>query len=141
MSFVELVCVKERNKLRVRILTSGYYNNANCQFPRDLRVEGRKFRVNTDHVKLITVRGKYFYSVKNKSHIEIVNDISIDLKNFKVFEDNKVEDCAICLCNTKDTVFYPCGHYYCCNECSNKLSNCPICRNTISQKIEKSLIQ
>jgi hypothetical protein len=141
--YIELVCIKEGSKLRVRILTNGYYNQANCQFPRALRIEGRKFRVKCEHINLITSRGKYFYSVKKKEHIEIldeeVDELCIDLKSFQIY-DSKMDDCAICLSNTKTTVFYPCGHYYCCSDCSYQIKKCPICRKDISKLIEKSKI-
>jgi len=41
LDIVYLQCVKVKNKLRVRITTPGYKNDANCQFPRAIRVEGR----------------------------------------------------------------------------------------------------
>lgn len=138
--FVELLCVKEKNRLRVRIITQGYYNNANCQFPKDLRIEGRKFRIPVRYVDLITQRGKYFYSIKKRDYIEIIQE-NIDLSDMKIFEDEKNDDCAICLCNKKSMVFYPCGHYYCCEECVKSLKSCPICRASIGKCIEKSLIE
>ena len=42
---VYLECVREKSKLRVRIISPGYYSDANCQFPRAIRVEGRKYSV------------------------------------------------------------------------------------------------
>lgn len=35
-----LKCVKEGSKLRIKIISDGYLNSANCQFPRALRVMG-----------------------------------------------------------------------------------------------------
>lgn len=55
---VELVCIKVQSKLRVRITSPGYLNDANCQFPRDLRVEGRRFQVPAVYVTLVQSRGK-----------------------------------------------------------------------------------
>ena len=46
MEYVELKCIKEGSKLRVRILSPGYLANANCQFPRDIRIEGLRYKVN-----------------------------------------------------------------------------------------------
>ena len=34
---------KNFRKLRVRIVTPGYKNEANCQFPRAIRAEGLKY--------------------------------------------------------------------------------------------------
>ena len=69
MEFVELICVKEDSKLRVKITSPGYFNHSNCQFPRDIRIEGRKYRVRADDVKLVATRGKWFYTVKTKNSL------------------------------------------------------------------------
>lgn len=95
--YVILECVEEGSKLRVKMKSSGYLIGSNCQFPRDLKVKGRMFKVPKEHVKLITMRGKYFYSIKNKSVIEIIendddnNEINnLLLKNTKIFEDETI---------------------------------------------------
>lgn len=144
--YVILECVEEGSKLRVKMKSPGYLINSNCQFPRDLRVAGRKFKVPVEYVKLMTQRGKYFYSIKNKSVIQIINDdehkeLNMEniKKNTKIYEDADTNDCAVCLCNEKDTVFIPCGHFYTCMGCSQQLKTCPICRCTITERISKSL--
>ena len=102
---VILTCIKIKSKLRVRIVTDGYLNSANVQFPRDLRVEGRKFLVNKNHVNLISTRGKYFYSVKSKHNIKIIDDeeerkileeTKIDLSNITIYENEQETECIIC---------------------------------------------
>jgi hypothetical protein len=40
----------------------------------------------------------------------------------------------------KNDVFYPCGHFYTCKKCSNKLSHCPYCKQIIENRIDKQLI-
>ena len=140
--YVILECVKEGSKLRVKMKTPGYLINSNCQFPRDLRVAGRKFKVPAEYVKLMTQHGKYFYSIKNKSVIQIIDDgehLADVMKNTKIFEDVGTTECAVCLCAEKDTVFIPCGHYYTCGECSKMLKTCPICRANITDRISKTL--
>lgn len=137
--YVELYCVKEGPKLRVKISTNGYFKEANVQFPRDLRIEGRRFRVEKQYVTLITMRGKYYYSIKKRDCITILDDLNTSTA-ITVYEDNESSDCVVCLSNEKDTVFVPCGHYYCCLECSTRLKDCPICRTRILQKINKSLM-
>ena len=141
---VELICIKVKSKLRVRITSDGYLKHANVQFPRDLRVENRLFKVDKSFVKLVLTRGRWFYSVKNKNNIEIVGDNAehkkIDLTNMKIFEDTDTSECSICLTYDKDTIFNPCGHYYCCTQCSNMLVNCPICMTKIEAKINKALV-
>jgi hypothetical protein len=144
--FVILECVKEGSKLRVKMKTPGYLVDANCQFPRDLRIEGRKFKVPTSHIKLMTQSGKYFYSVKNKSVIQIITDDELAEKtieemiaNTRVYEDTDIMECSVCLCNEKSIVFIPCGHFYTCRECSGQLKTCPICRAEITESIDKAL--
>ena len=144
--FVLLECVQEGSKLRVKMKSPGYLINSNCQFPRDLRVAGRKFKVPVAYVKLMTQHGKYFYSIKNKSVIQIISDeetqqINLDniKQNTKIYEDASTNECAVCLCSEKDTVFIPCGHFYTCNVCAGQLKTCPICRANITDRINKAM--
>lgn len=129
---VSLVCVLEGKKLRVRITSVGYLSTANCQFPRALRVEGRRYTVNAAEVRLITGTRRNFYRVNARS-VDIVS-ATID----KVYEDCDCADCAVCLFEPKDTVFAPCGHYYCCSGCAAALTKCPICRGAIVARIARS---
>ena len=141
---VELICVKERNKLRVKIITPGYLNTANCQFPKNLRVEGRKFQVKSTNIKLIQTRGKYFYSIASKNILNLdtysksnseteINTIT------QIFEDETTNECSICLDNEKNIVFN-CGHLYTCHDCSYRLNKCPICRIPITLRIDKNIM-
>ena len=52
------------------------------------------------------------------------------------FSDELV--CLICMDNELSTVFSPCGHMYCCNECASKLNFCPLCKTWIlfTQRIQ-----
>lgn len=146
---VDLICVKQGGKLRVRILTPGYLQDANCQFPRDLRVEGRRFQVHYQYIHLMTQRGRYFYSVRQRDQIKIVTSSSsvsstssastVLLSSVTIFEDKDSTECMICMDEPKSMVFYPCGHYYCCESCSSRVKKCPICRQAITQSINKRL--
>ena len=138
---VELICIKQGSKLRVRIISQGYINYANCQFPKDLRIEGRRFKVKSEYIKLITQKGRWFYSIKKKNCIEIVDNISSEeLSKIKIYEDEDIDECSICMNELKNDVFYPCGHFYTCKNCSNKLSKCPYCKQNIENRIDKKLI-
>jgi len=155
VAYVILECVAEGSKLRVKMKSPGYLINSNCQFPRDLRLAGRKFKVPVEDVKLMTQRGKYFYSIKKKNNIEIIEIIEDsdssdssniaaeilrdNLKHMKIYEDADTSDCAVCLSDVKSIVFIPCGHFYTCNPCSQQLKTCPICRETISECVDKNL--
>lgn len=146
--WVYLECIKMRSKLRVRVVSDGYYRQANCMFPRNLRVEGRKFRVPRFAVSLITTRGKYYYSVKPNS-IEVLEqnvsingstDSSVVPEWMHIFEDESTSECAICMSAPKDSIVNPCGHFYMCNACSHSVRNCPICRCKIEGIIHKDLM-
>ena len=134
---VYLQCVKEKSKLRVKIVSSGYNNNANCQFPRAIRVEGRKYEVPATAIKVVQ-RGthKFFYHV-DKHSIKIVDT----LPDEKV-EVNKIyasEECCICLDDECNMVIVPCGHMCLCSDCSGEYNSgrCPMCRGNVSLIIDK----
>ena len=136
-----LKCVNERNKLRIKILNPGYYNFANCQFPRDLREEGRFYAVSAEFVKLISTRNKYYYCVKNKANINTINENDIPIfetPKLKVYEDVEQEECLLCCSAPKQTVFAPCGHFYTCDDCAKQCARCPICRMPVVHYINKS---
>ena len=134
---VILKCIKEGSRLRVRIVTEGYLNSANCQFPKNIRSEGRFYEVPIENVNLITRTSKWYYSIKK--NIKILDSIgSLNLEDIKIFEDETSSECCICLSEEKEIVFVPCGHYYCCNTCSKKVNKCPICRANVDQQIKKS---
>ncbi len=42
---VELICVREKGKLRVKVVTEGYEQDKNVQFPRAIRAEGARYVV------------------------------------------------------------------------------------------------
>lgn len=142
---IRLKCIKEPDdRLRIRITTPGYYHEANCQFPRDLREEGRLYDVDSTAVKLITSHGKYFYSIRQKKAIKIVSDAQIreetqaHIANLSVYEDTTTSECTICMEAPKSIILMDCGHFYTCHACSEKIQKCPICRASIKHRINKS---
>ena len=139
-NYVYLKCVKEGGKLRVKVTTDGYFKDANTQFPKDIRQEGRRYKVRMSDIALIQTRGKYFYSVTRKSHIVIVDEtVPVDLSKVKVHTDEDLNECVICMDAEKDIVFMPCGHLYTCETCSSKVTKCPMCRQVITNRIKRSL--
>ena len=132
---VRLKCVEEKGKLRVKIISQGYHHDANCQFPRDIRQEGNEYIVPASDIKFSEMRCKFFYRVK-KGNIQIINQSEIT--NLKIFkDDDDSSNCCICLTGSPEVIFYPCGHYYCCQTCGNSVGNCPICRALITQRVTK----
>jgi hypothetical protein len=144
MEKIELRCLKQGGKLRVRIVTPGYYTDANCQFPRELRAENTRYRVSPLDITLITSRGKYYYSIRNRDRIEVLAPAAsgapmpVRVELAKLYEDMETPDCAICFDAPKQSVLYPCGHFYTCTGCSRALQKCPICRADILRVIDKS---
>ena len=136
-------CVKERSRLRVRIISSGYNQAANCQFPRAIRVCGRKYSAPASDVTLARgPAGKYFYRVK-KAGVEIVEEES-EVKVKKVFEEED-PDCVVCMDQDYDVVIVPCGHYCLCKDCASIIQGdtglCPICRGVINKVVTRDQIQ
>ncbi|GFR78664.1 leucine-rich repeat and sterile alpha motif-containing 1 [Elysia marginata] len=48
-------------------------------------------------------------------------------------------ECAICVDRESTIIFLPCGHVCCCAECARPLSECPLCRASISAKVKLTL--
>ena len=148
-SFVELKCVKRGSRLRVCITSSGYINNANCQFPRGIRAEGRRYLVPSEDISLTSTRNSYFYRVK-KNNIRILDDDVVEEQSdefqekvsFATVYGDQDNDCCVCLDMKVSVVFSPCGHYCCCEECSTQLISqqstrrtCPLCRGPIDRYV------
>ncbi len=147
---VFLQCIKEGSKLRVKITSPGFFRDANCMFPKAIRVAGRRFSVPMSSVTFVEGPGrKYFYRI-NKNNIKIIDDNTIqtgaDATGIKkIYEDESSNECMICMSADKDVVFANCGHYICCSDCSNRLfqgtRKCPVCRTTIFSVVKREDVQ
>lgn len=139
---LRLKCVKINNKLRIRIVSPGYFYMHNCQFPRAIRKENTLYEVPSADVSLVTRSGnRAFYQIKHRN-IRIVNEEDrLPPEDFKVYQDHGDDDCAICLSEQKHYVFGPCGHFYVCKQCVNQLKLCPICRSNIDFKVDFNILR
>ncbi len=161
---IYLQCVRESarsSKLRVRIVSGGFPPEANCQFPRDIRTEGRYFSVPYSAITLAAgPRGKYFYRVLASSiAIETTAPGALALRPVaapataavagagtaihvaRIFEDPDNPLCCVCLTNNKQMVFVPCGHLCTCSECTPHLrALCPLCRATITVAVTREML-
>lgn len=138
---VLLKCFKINNKLRIRIISPGYFNEHNCQFPRAVRIENTLYEVPIGDVSLVTSGGnKAFYRIK-RANIRIVSEDHTPARDFKVFQDQGDDDCVVCMSEEKHYVFGPCGHFYVCKQCANKLKSCPICRSNIDFKVDYNTLR
>lgn len=133
MTKVLLKCVYDK-RLRMRIISDGYYHDLNCQCAREIRVRNKIYQIDSSQIELNTKRGKWYYILL--SDPQEVYDKEI-FKNVKIF-DSGDDDCIICLEVKKSKILVPCGHYCLCNNCSNKIDKCPICRSNITSRINAS---
>lgn len=127
---VTLQCVRS-DKLRVRIVSAGYMPGANCQFPRALRVEGRRYAVPAVDVRLARgAGGTYFYRVKASAIRALGADEAIEQPRHHLAHVYEHEDpaCAICMDAPKDRIAVPCGHFYACAGCARRSVQCAMCR-------------
>jgi hypothetical protein len=66
-----------------------------------------------------------------------------DEESLKYLEENRqlreARMCKVCMDSEVNTVFLPCGHLVCCNNCSPQLRNCPICRTFIRGTVKTFL--
>jgi hypothetical protein len=142
---VELHCVADGSKVRVRIAAyidddgkkyPDVYNNAwNCRFSRELRSVGRKFLVPDENVRLqVTKNGVRFYSVSTAG-IRAIECTTSDVEIARVYEVSP--ECVVCMENSSEFIFAPCGHFCTCNACGKKLQKCCICRVVISAMIPR----
>ena len=138
VNYVYLKCVKEKSRLRVKIISNGYNNNANCQFPKAIRKEGQQYKV-PDYAITVVQRGtnKFFYHV-NKSKIELIYDENVKPDN--IYES---VECCICMDEECNIVMVPCGHLCMCSGCSEEYQppKCPMCRANVVIRIDKSKLQ
>ena len=60
------------------------------------------------------------------------------LQTLSEMYENLVEErlCKICYDRNRDTLFEPCLHLACCNNCSGHLFDCPICNAEIHIKMQ-----
>ena len=68
---------------------------------------------------------------KKLSNINISDN---DKKNGE--NDNNNMKCVVCLTENKCFLFMPCKHLACCENCSKKVKNCPICRTKINSSFK-----
>jgi hypothetical protein len=145
---VSLTCVVEGGRLRVRITSPGYLSTANCQFPRNLRAEGRSFTVPARAVSLVLRGAKAFYRVQAKDVVEDEAAVAPCLPVVARVYDAGVDDgsCAICLSEARTQVAAPCGHFYACEGCSRASVRsgpvkCAVCRCGVQAFVPRASVE
>jgi hypothetical protein len=138
MSYVLLQCVKEGSRLRVKMISSHpFIKGINCQFPRDIRENGKYYVVQSDGVRL---KGKFYSVMKRdsivcqtfemedvKKYINNLGNTDNKIKPKVIFGDDDSKECIICMTDPKTSVFSPCGHFITCGTCSTLFPKCAMC--------------
>jgi len=140
--YVLLQCKKVGGKLKVKMMSSQpFIKGFNCQFPRLIRQENMYYIVKANG---ITLKGNFYSAMQKniivystfdieevKKYIDNLSDKDEKIKPKVIFGDDDETECVICMCNVKDTIFSPCGHYMTCSSCAKQCKNCCICRSNI----------
>lgn len=131
MKYINLECILIKKKLRVRVITNGYNNKANCRFPRKLRLDGRQYKIKSDNIKTCETKNNKFYYIV-KGDIEIIKDY----KPEKIYDSSL---CAVCLNAEAQMCYIPCNHMCICLDCDKQYNcdKCIMCRSEILRKINK----
>ena len=144
---VELLCVQEGGRLRVRISTPGYLARANCQFPRALRAPGRRIVVPARAVQLIVpARGRNaFYRVDGRAARVLGDDQQQRQPSHTgpVFAAGTEDGlCAVCLTEPLACLVAPCGHLCLCEGCAGRGigPRCIICRGPCAGLVHSSQV-
>jgi hypothetical protein len=161
-----LECITEKNKLRIRfnsfidnegkIFTNVYNNEYNCQFPKNIREDGRFYEVN-DNDMIIIESNTPFYKIK-KNNIRILTEeeskiyktnsqnknqssVKDDISNLKIYD---IAECVVCLSTPSSIIFIPCAHMCVCNDCYQGIKKtkncCPLCRRNITKIISNPVL-
>jgi len=156
-----LECITYKKKLRIRfncfidnegkIFNNVYNNLYNCQFPKNIREEGRFYEIN-DNDLVIVESNTPFYKIRTNNIRILSEDESkiyqiksnkelVDISTLKIFD---IGDCVVCLSVSSSIIFIPCAHMCVCSDCYNGIKKtkncCPLCRRNIIKTIENKLI-
>lgn len=64
-----------------------------------------------------------------------LNDLKVE--NYRLTQQINSLSLCLCCCTSKpDTIFLPCWHLLCCQNCSTSLYDCPICRTSLQGKVK-----
>jgi hypothetical protein len=133
--FVDLLCLQDGGRLRVRITSLGYLTSANCQFPKALRAAGRRLRVPASAVQLVapTPRRKAFYRVDGRSAQDVGDKGNANKSHHvgAIFAAGTEDGlCSVCLTEPLACLVVPCGHLCLCEGCAARGigRRCIICR-------------
>jgi hypothetical protein len=177
---ITLRCVREHGKLRIRFhsytnhdgkeYTNVYNNDYNCQFPRDIREEGKFYEIGTEDLVIVAGGARQpFYRVK-KGNIRIVayNGTvtpapvsSVKKRSKKSREASEtvgssaaatpapvvpaqvfeVNECVICLEAKPNQIFLPCAHLCTCSDCYQQMKMNKACCPLCRRYVTSAIVQ
>jgi ATP-dependent DNA helicase PIF1 len=108
----------------------------------------------------ITHQPKTTEQSNQNNNVDEVNGNDLDYEDYKDYEDHedyenntipyknysdnkKIENddsCVVCLANTKNIAFIPCGHICSCEVCYKNINQCPICRSEINSIVKVYIV-
>ena len=71
---------------------------------------------------------------RNSNEMESMSSLKEENKRLR-----EMTICKICMDNTVDVVFLPCGHIASCHQCAPALKKCPICRGKVKGVVKAYL--
>jgi len=133
----ELLNSKNQNQNANQNQNQNQNGNKNPKF---VMIEGLGSLIKISHENANDIKLNEDTLSKYEEHLkEQLNEVSdIKVAKFK----NQIEElksqklCTICMENSNEIVFVPCGHNCVCHDCADLLVDCPLCRQKITQKIK-----
>ncbi len=103
---------------------------------------------NVEVIKNLTITNEIYksHNLNNLSYdflIELESNVNEKIEEIGKLKYQIVQEqkqfkskikCIACYTNTSNIMFYPCKHICVCQTCHDKISNCPLCRQSITKK-------
>lgn len=138
--YVFAKCIKIENFLQIRIIDNDYKSKYNCLLPNYMFISGKEYCILKKNINLHRpFLGKPYYKIHNIKKIKQNKNNNI-IYPIKIYTD-KSDECQICLDNNKNIIINPCGHYYFCDKCLEKIKRCPICKTNIISFLNSNVLE
>lgn len=69
--------------------------------------------------------------MKTEEVVQVKSEKDLDMKCLNKSAESFDPSCKICFDANFNTVFLPCGHLLCCEDCAKTIRTCPMCRSTV----------
>tara|TARA_B100000073_G_C23716311_1_gene566074 strand:- start:1118 stop:1558 length:441 start_codon:yes stop_codon:yes gene_type:complete len=138
----KLICTKKDDDFSIKIVSKLMFQDIELSFQQNISFEEKNIFLPQKNIQITDKEGNnHIFELNKLDIIEFIDGEETTITDLKkIYENVENEKCLICLENKKDCIFYPCGHYYCCDPCSKLINICPICRNNIVFSLNSKLI-